>query len=141
LRGMTPSPYIVGVNHDRFTLEKSLADRNYRCPPYTAREFVSTAIDIVARERIDVVMPTDDDAVKALSDHRHRFSIPLLLPRRATIELCRDKHRLAVLLRLRGVPAPRSWEVKSLRSLETIFRRLSRRGVLWCRARHGTRSL
>jgi carbamoyl-phosphate synthase large subunit len=141
LRGMTPQPYIVGVNHDRFTLEKSLADRNYRCPPYTAREFVPVAIEIAARERIDVLMPTDDDAVKALSDHRRQFSISLLLPRRATIELCRDKHRLAVLLRRRGVPAPRSWEVKSLRSLEAIFRRLSRRGALWCRARHGTRSL
>ena len=141
LRAMAPPPYIVGVNHDRFTLEKSLADRTYQCPPYTARTFVPAAVAIAAREHIDVIMPTDDDAVKALSDHRRRFSIPLLLPRRATIELCRDKHRLAVRLRRLGVPAPLSWEVKSLRSLEAIFRRLSRRGVLWCRARHGTRSL
>ncbi len=141
LRGMTPQPYIVGINHDRFTLEKSLADRSYRCPPYSARQFIAAAVDIVALERVDVIMPTDDDSVKALSDHRSRFSVALLLPRRATIELCRDKHRLAVFLRRRGVPAPLSWEVKSLRSLDAIFRRLSRRGVLWCRARHGTRSL
>jgi hypothetical protein len=141
LRGMSPPPYIVGINHDRFTLEKSLADRSYRCPPYSAREFIAAAIDIATRERIDIIMPTDDDAVKALSDHRSRFGVSLLLPRRATIELCRDKHKLALWLRRRGVPAPRSWEVKSLRSLNTIFRRLSRRGVLWCRARHGTRSL
>jgi hypothetical protein len=141
LRGMTPQPYVVGIHHDRFTLEKSLADRSYRCPPYSAREFIAVAVDITMRERIDVIMPTDDDAVKALSDHRSRFSVSLLLPRRATIELCRDKHRLAILLRHRGVPAPRSWEVKSLRSLDAIFRGLSRRGVLWCRARHGTRSL
>lgn len=141
LRAITPPPHVVGVNSDRFTLEQSAADRNYLCPPYTARGFVAATAEIVTRERINVVLPMDDEAVKVLSDHRLRFPFPPFLPRRATIDLCQDKHALAARLRRRGVPAPLSYPVRSLGDVGRIFRHFSRDGLLWCRARRGSRSL
>src|SRR5262245_16223759 len=92
LQRMNPPPYVVGVNHDRFTLKQSMAERNYVCPPASHIEFAKTAAAIVRRERLTVVMPTDDDVVKALSDGRHHFSIGLYLPSRAAVDLCHDKH-------------------------------------------------
>ena len=141
LRAMTPPPAIVGVNHDRFTLKQSLADRNYLCPPYATSAFINTVLDLVDRERINVVMPGDDDAVKALSDARRRFPIALFLPRRATIDLCQDKYALNVFLRQRAVAAPLTYAVRSLGDVDRIFARFSRDGLLWCRARRGSRSL
>ena len=141
LRAMQPTPHIVGLHHDRFTLRQSLADRSYLCPPYAAGEFVDTALDIVRRQRINVVMPGDDDVVKALSDHRRRFPMPLFLPRRSTIDLCQDKYALCVFLRRRGIPAPLTYAVRSLGGLDRIFARFSRKGLLWCRARRGSRSV
>src|SRR5690348_11508812 len=88
LRTVTPDPYIIGVHDDRFMLKLSLADRNYACPKPTSAEFVDVMVEIVRRERVNVVMPTDDVMVKALSDARDRFAINLLLPRRETIDLC-----------------------------------------------------
>ena len=32
LQSMTPKPYVVGLNDDRFTLKLSLAERNYLSP-------------------------------------------------------------------------------------------------------------
>jgi hypothetical protein len=141
LRAMQPVPYIVGVHSDRFTLRQSLADRSYLCPPYGASEFVGAALDIVRKQRINVVMPGDDDAVKALSDHRRRFPMPLFLPSRGTIDLCQDKYALSVFLGRRGIPAPLTYAVRSLGDLERIFARFSREGLLWCRARRGSRSV
>jgi hypothetical protein len=141
LRAMTPKPYVVGVNDDRFVLKLSLADKSYVCRDPASKEFTNSLLEIIRRERISVVMATDDNAVKALSDNRARYPIDLLLPGRETIELCQDKYALSVFLRCRNIPAPRTFEVKSLRSLEKIFASFSRDGLLWCRARRGSRSL
>jgi carbamoyl-phosphate synthase large subunit len=141
LRAMRPVPHIVGVHSDRFTLRQSLADRSYLCPPVAAETFVPAVLDIVKRQRINVVMPGDDDAVKALSDHRRRFPMPLFLPRRATIDLCQDKYALCVFLRRRRIPAPLTYALRSLEGLAPIFARFSRKGLLWCRARRGSRSV
>ncbi len=141
LRTMAPIPYVVGVNEDRFVLKLSLADRSYLCPEPASHEFIDSLLEIIRRERINVVMATNDNAVKALSDARARFSIDLLLPRPETIELCQDKYELNVFLRRRNIPAPGTFEVKSLGSLERIFGKFSKDGLLWCRARRGSRSL
>jgi carbamoyl-phosphate synthase large subunit len=141
LRTVTPKPYIVGLHDDRFMLKLSLADRNYLCPKPASDEFVDTLVDIIRRERVNVVMPTDDTIVKALSDARDRFAIDLLLPRRETVDLCQDKYALNVFLRGRAIPAPVTYEVRSLRDLDRIFARFYGAGLLWCRWRRGSRSV
>src|SRR4029453_5225696 len=80
LRARMPKIFIVGLNSDRFALKLSLADRNYLCPTPESGEFINSALKIVGQERIDVILPTDDPGVKALSDGRNRFPIELLLP-------------------------------------------------------------
>jgi 3-methyl-D-ornithine--L-lysine ligase PylC-like protein len=141
LRMMSPKPHIVGVNNDRFVLKLSIADTNYLCPDPDSAEFCDALLKIIKRERINVVMATNDNVVKVLSDQRRRFPIDLLLPRRETIDLCQDKYALSIFLRRHNVPAPRSFELKSLGGLEKIFASFSNEGLLWCRARRGSRSL
>ncbi len=141
LRTMAPKPYVVGVNDDRFVLKLSIADISYLSPDPASRGFTGALLDIIKHERINVVMATDDNVVKALSDRRRRYPIDLLLPRRETIDLCQDKYALNVFLRRRNVPAPRTFEVRSLRGLDKIFASFSNEGLLWCRARRGSRSL
>jgi hypothetical protein len=141
LRSMTPKPYIIGVNDDRFVLKQSLADQSYLCPSPAGGEFIASVLEIVAREKINVVMPTDDNIVKAFSDARDLFSIELMLPHRETIELCQDKYALTVRLRERGVPAPLTYEVGTLRDLDGIFARFPHADTLWCRTRRGSRSM
>jgi carbamoylphosphate synthase large subunit len=141
LRAMSPKPHVVGVNHDRFFLRLSIADANYLTPDPDGGEFTGALLEIIKRERIDVVMATNDNVVKVLSDHRRRYKIDLLLPRRETIDLCQDKFALTDFLRRRNIPAPRTFEVKSLRGLDGIFARFADESLLWCRSRRGSRSL
>jgi carbamoyl-phosphate synthase large subunit len=141
LRGMIPAPHIVGVNDDRFALRQSSADRNYLCPAVGEKPFVDSILELVRRDRLNVIIPTDDHIVKALSDARTRFPVGLLLPRRQTIDLCQDKFALSEFFRGRNIPVPRTYAVRSLRGLDAIFARFRSEKVVWCRARHGARAL
>jgi hypothetical protein len=141
LRATTLAPYIVGVHDDRFTLRQSPADRNYLIPPSTADAFADVTAEIVRREQINVVMATDDQAVKALSDRRDEFPIQLFLPCRETIDLCQDKYALNALLRERGIPAPLTYKVTVLEDVDEIIARLPRRRFAWCRLGRGSRSM
>jgi hypothetical protein len=141
LRRMTPAPRIVGVNDDRFTLRQSSADGNYLCPAPGGKSFIDFLLEVVRREQVNVVVPTDDHYVKALSDARRRFPFRLLLPRRQTIDLCQDKLALNEFFRDKGIRVPRTYAVKSLRGLDAIFARFPDASMLWCRARRGARSL
>jgi carbamoylphosphate synthase large subunit len=138
---MTPAPVIVGVNHDRFAIKSSQADINYVVPVPMGPEFIDAVLDIVARDRINLIIGTDENVVKALSDSRDRFPFDLLLPSRETVDLCQDKHALNVFLRDRDIPVPQFYEVNSLDDLEGIFARFEGDGVLWCRVRRGSMSL
>jgi hypothetical protein len=141
LRATRPRPYIAGMNDDRFVLKMSLADRNHVSPAPASDDFVRAMLEIIKRERINVVMPTDENIVKVLSEQRGQFPIGLLLPRQDTIDLCQDKHALNLFLRRRAIPAPLTYNVNSLKDLDGIFARFSRAGVLWCRVRRGARSV
>ena len=141
LRATRLSLRIVGVNHDRFTLRQSPADRNFLVPRSTAAAFGDAIADIVRRERVDVVMPTDDHTVKALSDRRGDFPVQLFVPAPATIALCQDKYTLNVFLRERGVPTPLTYQVTDLSDIDELMARLPRQRFAWCRLRRGSRSM
>lgn len=141
LRRLMPPSRIVGINDDRFTLTQSSADSNYLCPAPGGKSFIDSVLEVVRRERVNVIMPGDDNFVKAFSDARSRFPIQLLLPRRETIDLCQDKFALSEFFRCRRIPVPRTYAVRSLRGLDGIFARFSLGSVLWCRSRRGARAL
>src|SRR5260221_14737823 len=78
LRRALPGLTTVGAHHDPFTLRKSIAERNYLLSSASrgAREIAR----VVARERIDLVIPSSDPEVDLLSDHRDALAGRVFLP-------------------------------------------------------------
>jgi hypothetical protein len=140
LRAGNASLTIVGCHDDQFILKNSTADRNYLVPPLSHPTWARALRRIVAAEKIDLVIPTSDPDVAALSRARGPLAGRLFLPRAATVERCGDKYRLTEWLRARGVPAPRTYRVTDLRHLERIFERLGNPSRAWCRIREGAGS-
>jgi carbamoyl-phosphate synthase large subunit len=141
LRAGDRSLVVVGCHSDRFVLAKSTADRRYLTPAAADRGFLGALARVIRRERVDLVIPTTDAEVHAVARLRARIPCRVFLPRRSVIELCQDKYRLARRLRARGVPAPMTQPVTSLRTLDHIFRRVRARGLAWCRIRSGSGSM
>ena len=132
--------FIVGCHTDRFVLKKSPADRNYVMPPTTHPRFAETLQRIVDRERIDLVIPTQDVDVLALAHCQNALGDRVFLPSLSTIERCQDKYELTSLLRTRKIPAPETYPVSSLDDVDASFARLGRPSRAWCRIRVGSGS-
>lgn len=141
LRAADATLVIVGCHDDRFELKKSDADRHYLLPSPDQRIFAERLDRLVERERIDVVIPTSDRDVRALSRRRRRLGRRLFLPGPRAIALGQDKYALAARLRAAGVPAPETHAVRDLRSVGRLVRRLGAGGRVWCRVRRGSGAL
>jgi carbamoyl-phosphate synthase large subunit len=130
---------LVGCHDSRFILKKSEACRNYLLPVST-RSFPTALRGIIEAERIDLVIPTSDADVLTLSKLRTQLGCETFLPHQVTIERCQDKYALTNFLRRRGIPAPRTYPITDLDSVEPVFRRFRSGATLWCRIRIGSGS-
>jgi len=139
LRSALSGVAVVGVHRDAFTLRKSLADRNYLLAP--GRDDLGELARVVARESLDLIVPSTEGEVKWLSDGREALGGRVCLPSRAVIDLCLDKYELAAFLAARDIPVPMSFPVASTGDLEGLFEKLAPGGTVWCRARTGSGSL
>jgi carbamoyl-phosphate synthase large subunit len=140
LRAGNTSLAIVGCHDDQFILKNSTADRNYLVPPPSHPTWARALRRVVDAEKVDLVVPTSDGDVAALSRARGKLAGRLFLPRAATVERCGDKYELTEWLRAHGVPAPRTYRVTDLRRLDGIFSRLGNPSRAWCRIRVGAGS-
>ncbi len=137
-----PSLRVLGAHDDRFVLKKSCADRNYLLSGATAAGVAEALQRVIARERIDVVLPASDTHVRLLSRLRDDLRCRVFLPGASTIDLCQDKYALAALLRTANIPAPVTRAVSDLDAIDALFEVLAPHGgLLWCRLRRGTASV
>jgi biotin carboxylase len=139
LKAGDPSLVIIGCSESRFFLNKSLAERNYVLPFSTAR-YRTALRRIVEAEDINLVIPTSDSDVRRIGAMRTQLGRRTFLPSNALIQRCQDKFKLTHFLRRRGIPAPRTYPVSDLASIEGIFKRFDSGKKLWCRIRSGTGS-
>lgn len=130
---------IVGCHDDRFVLRKSAADRNWLVPPNDHPGIARALADVIRRERISVVIPTDDEDVHAVSRVRRRLRCIVFLPPHAVVRRCQDKFAMMVALRRASVPVAPTRAVTDRRSVDAAFRRLGT--PLWCRMRAGQGSM
>ncbi len=138
LRRADASLVLLGCNDDRFVVRRSAADARYVVPPPGSRRFVSAIRRLTLATAVDLVIPTIDRHVLALSDARAALRGRLFLPAARVVELCRDKYRLTRALRRRGIRAPATYPVRQARDVDRVFVRLGRPGRVWCRPRTGT---
>lgn len=141
LRAGDPSIEIIGCHDDRFLLKKSLADRVYLIPPLGDPRGRRALCRIVDTEKIDLVIPTSEPDVAALSRLRSTLGDRVLLPRRSLIDLCQDKYRLNALLRANRIPVPATVPVGRLTDLGRVFQQVAVDARAWCRVRGGAGSL
>jgi carbamoyl-phosphate synthase large subunit len=137
LAAADPSLVLLGGNHDRFVLKHSTAAGAYLLPSPDDPRLAAGLGRLAGEAGIDLVIPTTDRHVRALSDGRRHLRGRVFLPSPRVVRLCTDKHRLTTLLRSRGVAAPETRMVTSLDAVERIFARFPDR-PLWCRPRTGT---
>jgi hypothetical protein len=138
LRVAGPSLVVLGCHNDRFVVKRSAADSRHLLPSPASPGFMSALSGLIRWSRIDLVVPTSDRDVTALSRARADLGRRVFLPTSGVVALCRDKYRLITALRRHGVAAPATYSVRGAESVERIFGRLGSPTRVWCRPRTGT---
>jgi len=144
IRSIRRSAYpvrLVGSNADRFILSRSLAEANYLLPRGdSGAGYIGALNQIVAAEKLDLIVPNNDTEVRGISAGREKLDAPVFLPAHATVELCQDKFSLADHLTAQGLRVARTVAVTDLDRLEETFEQLGPADRLWCRMRKGSGS-
>jgi carbamoyl-phosphate synthase large subunit len=138
LRTADASLVLLGANDDRFVLRHSAADARFVIPRPGGARFAPALRRLVSEASVDLVIPTSDRDVGALSDARAVLRGKVFLPAPRVIALCHDKYRLARALRRRGVAAPATYAVRDPERVGELFARLGHPRRAWCRPRTGT---
>lgn len=107
LKAEDPGFFVVGCNFDRFILKHAAADRLYLIPAISDPRFSEVLARLATTEQIDLVIPTTDSDVTALSDLSKTLGRRVFLPDPALIRLCQDKYNLTEALRARKIPRAR----------------------------------
>jgi predicted ATP-grasp superfamily ATP-dependent carboligase len=139
LRASLPSLTVIGCHADPFVLKKSAADRNYLFDTNGAD--LPQIHEIVAREAVDVIIPTGDADVSLLSNSREELGDRVYLPAKSVIRLCQDKYELTEVLAAHDVAVAVSFPITTVDDVDAILEKLAWAPRVWCRLRSGSRSL
>jgi carbamoyl-phosphate synthase large subunit len=115
---------IVGTDMSEQAIGRHLCDAFHVVPPGSSPDYPDAILDLVERERVDVVLPQSSFDLEALSVARDRFSVPVLVSSPQTVHRSNDKAESYELLRRIGVPTVEFRRVAGALQVEAAAREL-----------------
>ena len=115
---------LVGVDMAERSVGKHLCDAFHRVPAGSDPGYADTVLEIVERERVDVVLPQSSFDLAGLAAARERFPVPVLVSSLETVERSNDKAETYSLLQRIGVPTIEFRRVAGGRQVEQAAREL-----------------
>jgi biotin carboxylase len=100
--------YIVGTDSNKWHLELANVDALYRLPRFHEGTYLPRLIEVIKREKIDVVHAQPDVEVLKISQYRDKLGARTFLPTHKTIALCQNKYAATAMMAASGLPTPGS---------------------------------
>jgi carbamoyl-phosphate synthase large subunit len=97
---------LVGVDMSERSVGRHVCDAFHTVPPGADPAFPDAVLEIVARERVDVVLPQSSHDLPQLAARREDFPVPVLVSAPETVRLSNDKAETYALLQRIGVHCP-----------------------------------
>ncbi len=89
------------------------ADAYYIVPKMSEPEYIPMILDICKKERINAILPLQEDELMLMAEHRTVFEeagVTLIVSPPDVVELCRDKYLFYQYLKERKLPCLKTWE-------------------------------
>lgn len=91
IKSVFPDIVIVGVNVDAFSAGSHLCDSFYLVPYAVDENYISTIVEIVDKEKIDLIIPSTDYEVSELSKYVSEIPCKIAVSDTIATQLCLDK--------------------------------------------------
>jgi carbamoyl-phosphate synthase large subunit len=115
---------LVGIDMSERSIGRHLCDAFHLVPPGADPGFADAVLEIVERERVDVVLPQSSFDLPGLAAARERFPVPVLVSSPDTVRRSNDKSETYSLLARIGVPTVEFFRVRGARQVEEAARAL-----------------
>lgn len=137
LRRAPEPPRLIGTDANRWHLPLSECDRTYRIPLARERDHYARALaEIVARESIDVILPTHPVEVRAVAELRDAGRLGgagTALPASEVLAICDDKVATQARLEAAGIAVPATMLLERPEDVEAAFAAWGGAGPVWIR--------
>jgi predicted ATP-grasp superfamily ATP-dependent carboligase len=129
----SPDPFhIVGVDCDRYCLQRAETDERHLVPPAGDPDYLAILRQLIAETGAELVYSQPDQEILLLSRHRAELGARTFLPDHATIEICQDKFASFRRWKEAGLTVPETLLVSCEADLERAFATFG--APVWLRA-------
>jgi len=115
---------VVGTDMSERAIGRHLCDAFHVVPAGSDPAYADTILELVERERVDVVLPQSSFDLEGLAGRREEFPMPVLVSSPETIHRSNDKAESYALLQRIGVPTVEFRRVAGAREVEAAAREL-----------------
>lgn len=115
---------VVGTDMSERSIGRHLCDAFHQVPAGADPAFADAILDVVERERVDVVLPQSSFDLEGLAAHRERFGVPVLVSSPDAIHRSNDKAETYAFLHRLGLPAPAFRRVNGAAGVDAAAREL-----------------
>jgi carbamoylphosphate synthase large subunit len=115
---------VVGTDMSERAIGKHLCDAFHVVPAGSDPGYADAILELVERERVDVVLPQSSFDLEGLAGRREAFPVPVLVSSPETIHRSNDKAESYALLQRIGVPTVDFRRVAGAREVEAAAREL-----------------
>jgi carbamoyl-phosphate synthase large subunit len=115
---------LVGVDVNERSVGRHLCDAFHLVPPGADPAYADALLELVERERVDVVLPESSHDLPHLAARRGEFPVPVLVSGPETVRRSNDKAETYALLHRIGVPAPEFRRVGGAAGVDSAAREL-----------------
>jgi carbamoylphosphate synthase large subunit len=115
---------LVGVDMAERSVGRHLCDAFHLVPAGADPGYADAVLEVVERERVDVVLPQSSFDLPGLAAARERFPVPVLVSSPETVRRSNDKAETYTLLQRIGVPTIEFRRVAGGRQVEQAAREL-----------------
>lgn len=131
LRAAPERFHVVGIDANKYNLQRSETDERCLVPRADDRDYVPILRQIIEETRPHLLFSQSDEENPVISAHRDELAVKTFLPRQETILTCVDKFRTYERWREAGLKVPSTMLVRSPDDVERAFREFGDR--VWLR--------
>ena len=132
LRASLEEFYFIGVDVDKYYLQRSETDEKYLIPKASDPRFIPYLKKIIFETKPDLLYMQPDQEISIISKYRDELGVKVFLPHDNTIQLCQDKYLSAKKWEEAGIKVPKTILVNDEDDLRAAFSTFG--SPVWVRA-------
>jgi biotin carboxylase len=127
--------HLIGVDSDKFALQRAETDERHLVPPCRDADYIRVLNHFIGCAGAQLLYAQPDVEIAVLSENRDRVACPMFLPSRESIRVCQDKFISYEKWRDAGLPVPQTMMIGTTDDLRECFVRFGPK--IWIRETKG----